>query len=113
MGLLIGLIQRRQLCMEKSNLSFQLLLITKGLSVAHKSADSLTQVGTDYEGDPLMSKQLQERQYKLKILEEKLAAQKAEIQTRIDEINVELQSVNDMIKNSVQEMFSYKVSSGG
>lgn len=110
MGLLIGLIQRRQLNMEKSNLSFQLLLITRGLSVAHRSADNLTQVGTDYEGDPLMTKQLQERQYKLKILEEKLAAQKAEIQTRLEEIDAELKSVNEMISNSIQGLFSYKVS---
>ena len=49
MGLLIATIQRRQLRMERSNLQFQLLLITKGIAAAQKSTNELMQVGTDYE----------------------------------------------------------------
>ena len=109
MGLLIGLIQRRQLKMERSNIAFQMLLITKAMSTAHKSAEGLMQVGTDYEGDPAMTKMLQERQYKLKVLEEKLTLQKEELQTRLQEINEELQSIESMINSEIKEIFSYKI----
>ena len=76
MGLLIATIQRRQLRMERSNLQFQLLLITKGIAAAQKSTNELMQVGTDYESDSLITKRLQERQYKMKLLEESLSLQK-------------------------------------
>ena len=76
MGLLVATIQRRQLRMERSNLQFQLLLITKGIAAAQKSTNELMQVGTDYEADSLIAKKLQQRQYKLKLLEQKLNMQK-------------------------------------
>ena len=71
MGLLIGIIRRRQLSMMKSNLQWKLHLITAAIATASKAATNLMQVGTDYESDDLISKKLQQRQYKLKLLEEK------------------------------------------
>lgn len=109
MGLLVGIIQRRQLTMEKSNLAFQLLLITKAISVASNSATELMQVGTDYESDSLVAKKLQERQYKLKLLEEKLQIQKGAIQTRLNEVEEELKSVDSMIQAEIKSLFSYNV----
>ena len=107
MGLLVATIQRRQLKMERSNLQFQLLLITKGIAAADKSKLELMQVGTDYESDSLVTKRLQERQYKLKLMEESLSMQKDEIQTRLQEIDTELKSVEEMIKGEIQDLFSY------
>ncbi len=107
MGLLVATMQRRQLKMEKNNLSFQLLLITSAISQAAKSQNELMQVGTDYESDSLIAKRLQERQYKFKLLEEKLNMQKTEIQTRLQAIETELKSVDEMIKGEIQELFSY------
>ena len=112
MGLLVGIIQRRQLTMEKSNLAFQLLLITKAMSVASNSANELLQVGTDYEADTLIAKKLQERQYKLKLLEEKLQSQKGAIQVRLNEIEEELKSVDSMINAEIKTMFSYNIPGG-
>ena len=102
MGLLIGIIRRRQLSMMKSNLQWKLHLITAAIATASKAATNLMQVGTDYESDDLISK-------KLKLLEEKLTNQKAEIETRLQEITAELQSNQGMIDQGVQTMFSYKV----
>jgi DNA-binding protein H-NS len=65
------------------------------------------QVGTDYESDSIIAKRLQERQYKFKLLEEKLSLQKTEIQTRLQEIDTELKSVEEMIKGEIGELFSY------
>ncbi len=107
MGLLVATIQRRQLKMERSNLQFQLLLITKGIAAAQKSTNELMQVGTDYESDSIIAKRLQERQYKFKLLEESLSLQKEEIQTRLQEIDTELKSVEEMIKGEIQDLFSY------
>ena len=107
MGLLVATMQRRQLRMEKHNLSFQLLLITKAISEASKSQNELMQVGTDYESDSIIAKRLQERQYKFKLIEEKLSLQKTEIQTRLQEIETELKSVEEMIKGEIGELFSY------
>lgn len=109
MGLLIGIIRRRQLSMMKSNLQWKLHLITAAIATASKAATNLMQVGTDYESDDLISKKLQQRQYKLKLLEEKLTNQKAEVETRLQEITAELQSNQGMIDQGVQTMFSYKV----
>lgn len=107
MGLLVATMQRRQLRMEKHNLSFQLLLITTAISQAAKSQNELMQVGTDYESDSIIAKRLQERQYKFKLIEEKLSLQKTEIQTRLQEIETELKSVEEMIKGEIGELFSY------
>ena len=77
---------------------------------ATKAAGNLMQVGTDFESDSLIAKKLQQRQYKLKLLEEKLDIRKAEIQTRLDEIAQELQSNESMIQSGIQSSFSYKIS---
>lgn len=107
MGLLVATMQRRQLKMERNNLSFQLLLITNAISQASRSQNELLQVGTDYESDSLITKRLQERQYKFKLLEEKLSMQKTEIQTRLQAIEAELKSLDEMIKGEIHELFSY------
>ncbi len=112
MGLLVGTIQRRQLRMEKSHLAFQLLLLTKAMAVAGNATNELMQVGTDYESDSIVAKKLQERQYKLKLLEEKITRQKEEIQTRLNEIEEELKSVETMINSEIKTLFSYNMQGG-
>ena len=56
----------------------------------------------------LIAKKLQERQYKLKLLEEKLDLQKTEIEERLEMINTELKSNQEMIHSGIQESFTYK-----
>ena len=109
MGLFIGQMRKQELMQEKTKLEWLMLTITQAKSVATKSAMNLMQVGTDYEADSLMAKKLQERQYKLKILEEKLDAQKNEVQERLDSISKEMESVETMIKANIDSSFSYKV----
>lgn len=110
MGLFIGLIRKRQLMMQRSTLQWQLTLITQAKRVATNSVNNLMQVGTDYEGDPLIAKKLQERTYKLKLLEEKLDLQKMTIEGQLETIKLELESVSSMIQAAAQESFSYKIS---
>ena len=97
MGLFIGIIRNVYLKQMKSTYQWQLHLITQAKMTATKAASSLMQVGTDYESDSLIAKKLQERQYKLKLLEEKL-----------EMINTELKSNQEMIHSGIQESFTYK-----
>lgn len=109
MGLLIGIIRRRTLRMLKSTAEWQLQLITQAKRTAHKSANNLQQVGTDYEADSLIAKKLQQRQYKLKELEEKLDLRKEELETQIKGYAEEIQSCNSMIEASIKSSFSYNI----
>ncbi len=112
MGLFLGLITRRYLKIKKSNYVWQMHLITKAKSAAAAAANNLMQIGSagnDYAAGSALEKKLQQRQYKMKILEDKLDLQKAEIQTKLDEINTELQSVEGMINSSIKTSFSYNV----
>lgn len=110
MGLFIGIIRRRYLKMMKSTYEWKMHLITQAKMTATNAASNLLQVGTDYESDSLIAKKLQQRQYKLKLLEEKLDLQKADIQSKLDGISQELQSNESMIQAGIQSSFSYKIS---
>lgn len=109
MGLLVGIIRKRQLSMMKSNAEWKLQLITSALMTAQNSANNLMQVGTDYEADSLIAKKLQQRQYKLKLLEEKLNQQKAALELQIKEYSQEIESCNSMIDANIKNAFSYHV----
>lgn len=108
MGLLIGIIRKRFLVLQKSNAAWKLQLITAAIAAAQSSANNLLQVGTDYKAESLIAKKLQERQYKLNSLETKLKQQKQTLELQIQEYDSEIKSCNDMISNNVQELFSYK-----
>ena len=110
MGLLIGIVRKRYLAMMKSNAEWKLQLITAALMTAQNSTNNLLQVGTDYESDSLIAKKLQQRQYKLKLLEEKLNRQKAALELQIKECTQELESCNAMIDQNIKSSFSYNIS---
>ena len=109
MGLLIGIIRLRQLRLMQSNCEWKLQLIAQAVSTAQNSANNLLQVGTDYESDSAIAKKLQQRQYKLKALEEKLNAQKAALEIQLKEINAEMESCKGMIDKHIQDCFAYRV----
>lgn len=115
MGLLIGLMRRRQLTIEKSDLSWQLMLITNAIGKADHANQALSRVGTgsDFESDSVIAKNIQQREYKFKVMEEKLKLQKEAIETRLQEIDTELKSVNEMINSGIQEAFSYNAGGRG
>ena len=109
MGYMVAKIRKRELLQQKSQLQWQMLSITNAKSTATKAVTAMMQVGTDYENDSIIAKNLQVRQYKLKLLEEQLDVQKDEIQQRMEAVETELKSVDEMIKTGIQESFSYKI----
>jgi hypothetical protein len=109
MGLLIGIIRKRYLMMMKSNAEWKIQLITQAKMTAQNSANNLMQVGSDYEADTMIAKKLQQRQQKLKALEEKLDLQKSALELQIKEYAEEIQSCSSMIDASIKSSFSYQV----
>jgi hypothetical protein len=110
MGLLIGIIRKRYLMLMKSNAEWKIQLITQAKMTAQNSANNLLQVGSDYEADTLIAKKIQQRQQKLKALEEKLDLQKSALELQIKEFSEEIQSCNSMIDSAIKSSFSYQVS---
>lgn len=110
MGLLIGIVRMRYLKMMKSSAEWKLQLITAALMTAQNSTNNLLQVGTDYESDSLIAKKLQQRQYKLKLLEEKLSGQKSALELQIKECTEEMESCKSMIEANIKSSFSYNIS---
>ena len=72
-----------------------------------QSVSDLMQVGNDYDPESPTTKMLQQRQAKLKVLEQKLDHQMEEYQTRLKMIEVEYQSAQAMLDKNIQSSFSY------
>jgi C4-dicarboxylate-specific signal transduction histidine kinase len=110
MGLLIAIVRKRYLMLMKSNAEWKLQLITQAKMTAQNAANNLLQVGTDYEADTMIAKKIQQRQQKLKALEEKLDLQKSALELQVKEYSEELQSCNSMIEANIKSSFSYQIS---
>lgn len=65
------------------------------------------QVGTDYSPDSPVMKQLNQRQAKLKILEQKLDKQMVQYQTRLQMVTTELESCRGRLQGNIGRAFSY------
>ncbi len=101
-------LERARLRRQESAKVWQILTITTAMSALMKASGNLTQIGTDYEADDVLQKTLQQRQQKLKLLEEQLSREKEEAQTQLQGIRTEIQSVNQAINTQIQEAYSFK-----
>lgn len=72
-----------------------------------QSVSDLMQVGNDYDPESPTTKMLQQRQAKLKVLEQKLDLQMQQYQTRLKMIDTEYQSCQGMLDKNIQQSFSY------
>lgn len=72
-----------------------------------QSVSDLMQVGNDYDPESPTTKMLQQRQAKLKVLEQKLDQQMAQYQTRLKMVDTEYESAVAMRDKNIQSSFSY------
>ena len=72
-----------------------------------QSVSDLMQAGNDYDPESPITKQLQQRQAKLKVLDQKLDMQMQEYQNRLKMIEAEYDSCKDMLGKNIQSSFSY------
>lgn len=106
MGLLLGIVRKSFLRMQKSNAEFRLLSITNAIATAQNSQSMLGQASTDYEATSLVAKKLMHRQAKLKALETRLEAQKSALERQIQEFTKEMESCDQLIQEGINKFFT-------
>ena len=109
MGFVTDSIRLRQLHGQQMDLKFKIQQITTTkMSLTGINSD-LTKVGTDYDPDSPVMKTLQQRQEKIKLLEEKLSLQQQDYQLQLDMVSAEYQSCKARLKDEIQAEFSYSL----
>ena len=107
MGVITDTIRMQYLNNVRMDLEFKIQLITQNRRELTKACDDLMKVGTDYDSDNPIMKTLNQRQQKLKLLEQKLEQQQMQYQTRLKMVETELGSVKQRIDKNISQAFSY------
>lgn len=107
MGLIVAQIRLMYLQQQRLDLEYKIQLITQTKLGLSASVSDLMQVGNDYDPESPTTKMLQQRQAKLKVLEQKLDQQMAQYSTRLKMIEAETQSAQAMLDKNIQQSFRY------
>lgn len=107
MGLLTSQIRLMYLQQQRLDLEYKIQLITQTKMGLSQSVSDLMQVGNDYDPESSTTKLLQQRQAKLKVLEQKLDMQMQEYQNRLKMIDAEYDSCQSMMDKNIQSSFKY------
>lgn len=83
MGLIVDTIRMQYLNNVRMDLEYKIQLITQTRSELMTSCNDLMQVGNDYDSDNPIVKTLNQRQAKLKLLDQKLEQQMLQYQTKL------------------------------
>ncbi len=96
MGLITATIRMQYLQQSRLDLEYKIQLITQTKMGLSQSVSDLLQVGNDYDPESPITKMLNQRQAKLKALEQKLDQQLLQYQCRLKMIDSEYNSANQM-----------------
>ena len=107
MGLITSQIRLMYLQQQKLDLEYKLQLITQTKMGLSQSANDLLQVGNDFDPESPTTKMLQQRQAKLKVIEDKLEMQMQQYQNRLKMIEAEYESCKGMLDKNIQKSFTY------
>ncbi len=107
MGLLTSQIRLMYLQQQRLDLEYKIQLITQTKMGLSQSVSDLMQVGNDYDPESPTTKLLQQRQARLKVLEQKLDMQMQEYQNRLKMIDAEYDSCQSMMDKNIQSSFKY------
>ena len=107
MGLIVAQIRLMYLQQQKLDLEYKIQLITQTKMGLSASVSDLMQVGNDFDPESPTTKMLQQRQAKMKVLEQKLDNQMAAYNSRLKMIEVEFESARGMMEKNIQQSFRY------
>ena len=107
MGVLTDTIRMQYLNNVKMDLEYKIQLVTQTRMGLTQTGNDLMQIGTDYAPDSPIVKTLQQRQAKLKLLEQKLEQQMIQYQTRLKMVETELASCRQRLDKNIQQAFTY------
>ena len=109
MGMITDTVRLRQLRGQKMDLNFKIQQIVTEKTSLVNAGNDLMKVGTDYDPESPVMKTLQQRQAKLKILEEKLDQQMQEYQLQLQMVEAEYASCKQRLSQEIQEEMSYSL----
>ncbi len=92
---------------SRLDLEYKIQLITQTRMALGSSTSDLLQVGNDFDPESPTTKMLQQRQAKLKVLEQKLEQQMMVYQAQLKMIETEYESCRGMIDKNIKQAFSY------
>ena len=92
---------------EKIDLEYKMQLCTQSKSALAFANADLMQVGTDYSPDSPVVKQLNQRQAKLKAMEQKLDTQMEQYRIRLQMITSELSACQGRLQQGIAQSFRY------
>jgi len=108
MGVITDSSRVQYLLNQKIDLEYKIQLVTQAKSnLAFANAD-LMQVGSDYAPDSPVVKQLNQRQAKLKAMEQKLDQQMEQYRIRVQMVEAELQACRGRLRSGIGESFRYQ-----
>jgi len=93
---------------QKIDLEYKIQQVTQAKSSLAFANSDLMQVGTDYSPDSPVVKQLNQRQAKLKALEQKLDSQMEQYRIKLQMIEVELQACRGRLQQGIGQAFRYQ-----
>ncbi len=104
MGLITATLRMQYLQQARLDLEYKIQLITQTKIGLTQSGDDLMQVGNDYDPESPITKMLNQRQAKLKALEQKLDSQLLQYQNRLKMIDAEYNSCKEMFSKNLQTL---------
>lgn len=107
MGVIVDTIRMQYLNNVKMDLEYKIQLITQARMGLTQSANDLMQVGSDYSPDSPVVKQLNQRQAKLKALEQKLEQQMIQYQARLQMVKTEYEACRSRLYENIGHSFRY------
>ena len=107
MGVIVDTIRMQYLSKLKMDLEYKIQLVTQARMGLTQAASDLMQVGTDYSPDSPVVKQLNQRQAKLKALEQKLEQQMIQYQARLQMVKTEYESCRSRLYENIGHSFRY------
>ncbi len=107
MGVIVDTIRMQYLSNLKMDLEYKIQLVTQARMGLTQAASDLMQVGTDYSPDSPVVKQLNQRQAKLKALEQKLEQQMIQYQARLQMVKTEYESCRSRLYENIGHSFRY------
>ncbi|MCM1010582.1 MAG: hypothetical protein NC390_06880 [Fusobacterium sp.] len=107
MGVLVASMRLQYLTGLKCDLEYKIQLITQAKMNLMSSNDDLMQVGTDYDSESPIVKTLQQRQAKMKLLEQRLDQQMNNYQNQLRMVMTEYESARGMLDRDIQSTFRY------
>lgn len=107
MGLLVSTMRLQYLLLMKGSLEYKIQLITQSKMGLMQSTSELMSVGNDYDPDSPIVKALQQRQAKLKMLEQQLDVQMQQYQNQLKSVETEIESARGVIDKNIESSFKY------